>query len=123
MKFCHIYVYRMWVVLGCEFDNVGHECMSTDTSFYGYLSQVNWYKRILTFQGTGGASGEISNNFANPQLIFEDTGSANPLANVVLVWNEYELESGIARIIPSEAKGVRCNTAGRTPPCSHFASK
>lgn len=102
--------FRMWVVLGCEFDNENHQCM-TGNSFQGYLSQVNWYKRLLTFQQ------EIPQIFADPQKIFD----AN-LAQVILVWNEYVLESGVSRRIPSEASGVECSAAGRVPSCSSYTS-
>lgn len=112
-----LYFDRMWVVLGCQFDQTQQMCVSTQTSFYGYLSQVNWYSKILTFRGSGGNLSEISSNFANPRQIFD------PSSSLVLVWNEYELQSGVNRIIPSEANGQLCSVVGRTPACSHFAGK
>lgn len=106
-------VNRMWVVLGCEFDKEEQKCMSAQTSFNGYLSQVNWYRKTLTFTGDS----EISANFASPRLIFETSNA------LVLVWNEYELESGVNRMIPSEASGVPCDNVARVPACSRFACK
>jgi len=112
----------MWTVLGCQYDQAQHMCMSQQSSFTGYLSQVNWYKRRLTFRSSPGLPSEIAYNFANPRHIFEET-SVNPLMYVVLVWNEYELESGVNRIIPSEAQGKVCDAVDRSPQCSHFAGR
>ncbi|KAH3872750.1 hypothetical protein DPMN_035972 [Dreissena polymorpha] len=108
----------MWVVLGCEFDNEDHICIGGADSFRGYVSQINIYKRELTFASSSGVAGEISYNFAVPRNIFEDNAQ---LTNVILVWNEYKFDSGVSRIIPSEAKGDRCSVPNRSPPCGYFS--
>ncbi|XP_052242513.1 uncharacterized protein LOC127852603 [Dreissena polymorpha] len=111
--------FRMWVVLGCEFDNKDHICIGGADSFRGYVSQINIYKRELTFASSSGVAGEISYNFAVPRNIFEDNAQ---LTNVILVWNEYKFDSGVSRIIPSEAKGDRCSVPNRSPPCGYFSA-
>ncbi|XP_052765018.1 uncharacterized protein LOC128206514 isoform X2 [Mya arenaria] len=112
--------FRMWVALGCEFDNEQSMC-SGSNSFHGYLSQINMYRRELTFVNPEpNKPGEISYNFAVPRFIFEDN---QQLSNVVLVWNEYELESGVMRIVPSQAQSDKCGKLGRNPPCSFFAGQ
>ncbi|KAL4239882.1 Calcium ion binding [Mactra antiquata] len=106
--------FRMWVVLGCEFDNENHRCDMDGQSFHGYLSQVHWYKMELTFDASPGSG--ISYNFAYPRIVFD----SDDMSDVILVWHEYVLESGVTRMIGSEASGDPCDTFNRSPPCNLY---
>ena len=92
----------MWVILGCEFDAAMQMCTRSN-SFHGYLSQISWYRKELVFD-------DIRVIFQNPNYVF--------YSDVFLVWKEYVLESGVDRVIPSEASGVRCEV--RDTPCRFF---
>jgi len=96
--------FRMWVVLGCEFD-VGDQACTGDNSFQGYLSQVTWYKRMLTFQSVGNVQGEIPYLYANPQAMLL------PKSDLLLVWNGYILESLVDKV-------TLCSLPKRTQPCT-----
>lgn len=116
--------FSMYPVLGCEFDNAEHKCTEEGRGFNGYISQLNWYKRELTYEGdpnsptVEGREGEIPKIFRLPQFIFDEN-----MNDVILVWNEYEMESGVSRMTPSEAHGVLCSVLTRNPPCSSYSSK
>lgn len=109
----------MWVVMGCEFDPARRMCTGTN-SFNGHVSQFNMYRRELTFADTPTKAGEISYNYAFPRHVFEDNAQ---LTNVLLVWNEWEFESGVTRTIPSEAQKAACDVINRTPPCRLYAGE
>ena len=83
------------MVIGCEFDQTDKKCM-LGNRFHGFVSQVNYYSRQLDFNT------EIPKINLDPQKVFD------PFINVLLLWNEYLLETGSDRIIPSEADVSPC---------------
>ncbi|XP_053380894.1 uncharacterized protein LOC123563563, partial [Mercenaria mercenaria] len=109
--------FSMWVVLGCEFDNEEHRCSESGSGFHGYLSQVNWYKRLLSFEFRDLIEGDIPKIYRLPQHVFYDVNKED---ENILVWNEYVYGSGVGRMSPSEAKGDLCSKILRDPPCSSY---
>ncbi|XP_060568832.1 uncharacterized protein LOC132727392 [Ruditapes philippinarum] len=107
--------FRHWIVLGCEFDNDERRCTENGKGFRGYISQVNWYTRMLSFEGPGdGSVGDIPTIFINPRYVFGD------LNYLLLAWNEYVYENGVGKMTPSEANGQPCNVLNRNPACSSY---
>ena len=70
--------------------------------FHGCVSQVNFYDRNIDFNT------EINALLTEPRKVYD------PFVNVLLVWNEYLLESSSGRIIQSEANRLPCPGRCRT---------